>query len=390
MRDIVDGLIAWRSRDEPFALATVIRTWSSAPRPAGTTMAVSASGEVLGSISGGCVEGETYELAQQVIGSGRAEVRRFGVTDDDAFAAGLTCGGTIEVFVEPVGDEQYPMLDRILDAIKGHRPTVLATLTSGTDVGHHFSLDEDGLNGPVAVLGSQNDLLPRMAAMLSTSGTDVVELGQATGALTPASVFVQSFAPPPRMIVFGAIDFAAAVASIGRFLGYHVTVCDARAVFTTPARFPDVDRLVVDWPHRFLETEKVDESTVLCVLTHDQKFDIPLLKVALQTRAGYIGVMGSRRTHARRLEALREEGVPEWQLERLSSPIGLDLGARTSEETAVSIAAEIIAATRGGSGVSLRECRGAIHRDAVALPGEETTGAAPRQPTDRHDLVPQR
>jgi xanthine dehydrogenase accessory factor len=390
MRDIVDGLIAWRSRGEPFALATVIRTWSSAPRPAGTTMAVSASGEVLGSISGGCVEGATYEVAQQVIGSGRSEVMRFGVTDDDAFAAGLTCGGTIEVFVEPVGDEQYPMLDRILDAIKGHRPTVLATVTSGTDVGQHYALDEDGLNGLVSVLGSRNDLLPRMAAMLSTSDTDVVELEQATGALTPASVFVQSFAPPPRMIVFGAIDFAAAVASIGQFLGYHVTVCDARAVFTTPARFPTVDRLVVDWPHRFLETEKVDESTVLCVLTHDEKFDIPLLEVALRSRAGYIGVMGSRRTHARRLEALREEGVPEWQLERLSSPIGLDLGARTSEETAVSIAAEIIAATRGGSGVSLRECRGAIHREAVALPGEDTTGAAPRQPTDRHDLVPQR
>ncbi|MGY2876472.1 xanthine dehydrogenase accessory factor [Marmoricola sp. URHA0025 HA25] len=389
MRDIVDGLIAWRSRGEPFALATVIRTWSSAPRPAGTTMAVSASGEVLGSISGGCVEGETYGLAQQVIVSGWAEVRRFGVTDDDAFAAGLTCGGTIEVFVEPVGDEQYPMLDRILDAIKGHRPIVLATVTSGTHVGHHFSLDEDGFNGPVAALGSQNDLLPRMAAMLSTSGTDVAEVEQATGAPTPASVFVQSFAPPPRMIVFGAIDFAAAVASIGRFLGYHVTVCDARAVFTTPARFPDVDRLVVDWPHRFLATEKVDESTVLCVLTHDEKFDIPLLKVALQTRAGYIGVMGSRRTHARRVEALRDVQVPEWQLARLSSPIGLDLGARTPEETAVSIAAEIIATTRGGSGVSLRDCRGAIHRDAVAVPGEDTTGALSRQPTDRHDLVPQ-
>jgi xanthine dehydrogenase accessory factor len=362
MRDILDGLIAWRARGEPFALATVIKTLNSAPRPPGATMAVSASGEVLGSISGGCVEGETYELALQVIQSGYARRARFGVTDDDAFAAGLTCGGIIDVFVEPVNDEQYPTFDKIIDAIKGHRPTVIATVTSGTAAGQHLTMDETGLTASTAELGSDDSLLHRMADMLTESATDMVHSGLATGPLTSASVFLQSFAPPPRMIVFGAVDFAAAVADIGKFLGYRVTVCDARPVFTTRARFPDIDELVVDWPHRYLSKENVEESTVLCVLTHDPKFDIPLLKVALETPARYIGVMGSRRTHANRLNSLREEGVPEWQLERLSSPIGLDLGARTSEETAVSIAGEIIAAARGATGVPLRERQGAIHQ----------------------------
>jgi xanthine dehydrogenase accessory factor len=362
MRDILDGLIAWRARGERFALATVIKTLNSAPRPPGATMAVSAAGEVLGSISGGCVEAETYELALQVVQTGHAQLARFGVNDDDAFAAGLTCGGIIDVFVEPVSDEQYPTFDKILDAIKGHRPTVIATVTSGTAAGQHLTMDEAGLTSSATEFESDGGLLHRMADMLTESATDMVQLRQARAELTSASAFLQSFAPPPRMIVFGAVDFAAAVAEIGKFLGYRITVCDARAVFTTPARFPNVDQLVVDWPHRYLSTQNVEESTVLCVLTHDPKFDIPLLKVALETPARYIGVMGSRRTHTSRLKSLREEGVPEWQLERLSSPIGLDLGARTSEETAVSIAGEIIAAARGATGVPLRERQGAIHQ----------------------------
>lgn len=362
MRDILDGLIEWRTQGEPFALATVVNTWSSSPRPPGAAMAVSASGQVLGSISGGCVEGETYELARHAIQSGEATLRRFGVSDGDAFAVGLTCGGIIEVFVQPVGERQFPTIDKALDAIRNHRPVVVATMTSGAEAGQLLTLDEGGVTASTAGLEPDDSLLPRMAAMLSHPGASMVHPGGATGPATSTSVFVQSFAPPPRMMVFGAIDFAASVADIGKFLGYHVTVCDARAVFTTPTRFPNVDRLVVDWPHRFLASERVEESTVMCVLTHDPKFDIPLLKAALETPARYIGVMGSRRTHENRLEALRSEGVPEWQLTRLCSPIGLDLGARTSEETAVSIAAEIIAATRGASGVPLRECVGAIHK----------------------------
>ena len=175
------------------------------------------------------------------------------------------------------------------------------------------------------------------------------------------SIFVNSFAPAPRMLVFGAIDFAAAVARVGKFLGYHVTVCDARKVFATASRFPDADEVVVDWPHRFLAATEVDARTVVCVLTHDPKFDVPLLEVALRTPAGYIGAMGSRRTHDDRLARLREAGLTEDELARLRSPIGLDLGARTPEETAVSIAAELIQLRWGGTGHPLTSTEGRIH-----------------------------
>lgn len=190
-------------------------------------------------------------------------------------------------------------------------------------------------------------------------------------------VFVASHAPRPRMLVFGAIDFAAAVAQQGSFLGYRVTVCDARGVFATPARFPTADEVVVDWPHRYLAAQTqagaIDRRTVICVLTHDAKFDVPLLEVALRLDVGYVGAMGSRRTHEDRLARLREAGLTEAELERLASPIGLDLGARTPEETAVSIAAEIIARRWGGRGRPLSEVRGRIHHDDdgnPSAPGE--------------------
>ena len=179
------------------------------------------------------------------------------------------------------------------------------------------------------------------------------------------SVFVESFVPAPEMIVFGAIDFAAAVVRIGKFLGYHVTVCDARPVFATKSRFADADEVVVDWPHRFLERHRVDSRAVLCVLTHDPKFDLPLLQVALRTPAAFIGAMGSRRTHEDRIRRLLDAGVTATELERLSSPVGLDLGGRTPEETAVSIAAEIIARTWGGTGQPLRQTTDAIHRQPL-------------------------
>ena len=199
--------------------------------------------------------------------------------------------------------------------------------------------------------------------MLATGRTGVLRVGRdGQQRMDELAIFVESFAPAPRMLVFGAIDFAGAVARIGKFLGYHVTVCDARALFATRRRFPDVDELVVMWPHQYLDRTVVDERTVICVLTHDPKFDVPLLERALSTPAAYIGTMGSRRTHADRLQRLRQAGVGPAALARLSSPIGLDLGARTPEETAVAIAAEIIALTWGGSGTRLTGTDQAIHR----------------------------
>ena len=194
------------------------------------------------------------------------------------------------------------------------------------------------------------------------------------------AVFVASYAPRPRMIVFGAIDFASAVARIGSFLGYRVTVCDARPIFATRQRFPDADEVIVDWPHRYLAGTEVDERTVICLLTHDPKFDVPLLELALRMPLAYVGAMGSRRTHDDRLQRLRELGLTEAELARLRAPIGLDIGARTPEETAVSVAAEIIAARWGGSGQPLRSVDGPIH--AAGVPGQRPStapadGAAP-------------
>ncbi|MBQ0904433.1 XdhC family protein [Micromonospora sp. U21] len=355
MRDIVDGLIGWRAGSVAFAVATVVRTWRSAPRQAGAAMAVSATGEVLGSISGGCVEGAVYELCRAAVETGRAHTQTYGVSDDDAFDVGLTCGGTIEILIQP--DVAMTEPDEVLTAIRDGRPVATAAVENAQLV-----VWPDRVAGSLGAADLDDAVARHATGMLTLGTTGMIHLGrQGEERLDEVSVFVQSYVSPPRMIIFGAIDFAAATARIGRFLGYHVTVCDARPVFATRTRFPDVDDLVVQWPHTYLESTTVDDRTVLCVLTHDPKFDVPLLQVALHTPARYIGAMGSRRTHSVRLRRLREEGVSEAALARLSSPIGLDLGARTPEETAVAIAAEITAQTWGGSGRPLSDLATPIH-----------------------------
>jgi xanthine dehydrogenase accessory factor len=348
MRDIAEGLRAWRAEGVAFAVATVVRTWRSAPRRPGAAMAVSEHGEVLGSVSGGCVEGAVYEAATEAITTGKARTRAYGVSDDDAFEVGLTCGGTIEVLVRP--EAAMTELDAILDAIVTGRPVATASLPDA-----QLTVWPDRVAGTLGEPELDRTAAQRAAGMLAFGSTGTVELCEQT-------VFIQSWVAPPRMIVFGAIDFAGAVARIGHFLGYHVTVCDARPVFATRKRFPEADDLVVQWPHKYLASTLVDERTVLCVLTHDPKFDVPLLEMALRTPARYIGAMGSRRTHEDRLARLREVGVPEESLARLSSPIGLDLGARTPEETAVAIAAEIISQAWGGSGLRLTDLEAPIHQ----------------------------
>lgn len=363
MRDIVDGLESWSAAGMRFAVATVVQTWKSAPRQPGAAMAVAENGEVLGSISGGCVEGAVYECAQEVLASGKASSQTYGVSDGDAFEIGLTCGGVIDIFVQPADGEHYPELPAILAAIKSGQPVAVATIISGSSPGRHLVIGPDGVSGTLGGSGLDAAVREQAKGMLAQGSNGVIHVGRnGEQRLDELGVFVQAFTPPPRMLVFGAIDFASAVAKIGKFLGYHVTVCDARPVFATRRRFPEADELVVNWPHRFLEEIEVDERTVICVLTHDPKFDVPLLERALQTPARYIGAMGSRRTHDDRLRRLRKIGVSESSLARLSSPIGLDLGARTPEETAVAIAAEIIALNWGGSGRRLTETELAIHR----------------------------
>jgi xanthine dehydrogenase accessory factor len=369
VHDVVDEVARLYDAGDRFALATVVGTWSSAPRQPGAAMVVSTSGEPTGSVSGGCVEGAVYELAQEVMTSGEAVLQRYGVSDDDAFAVGLTCGGIIDVFVEPVDGSVYAQLPTVVASVRGHEPVAVATIVDGPgNVGAHLAVWADVDRPAEGGLGSQrldDAVADDVRGMLDHGTTGLLRIGpDGERRQDELTVFVQSFAPPPRMLVFGAIDFAAAVARVGKFLGYRVTVCDARPVFATAKRFPEADEVVVEWPHRYLRSTSVDARTVICVLTHDPKFDVPLLEVALETDAAYVGAMGSRRTHDDRLARLREEGVSEESLARLASPIGLDIGARTPEETAVSIAAEIVAHRWGGTGSRLTEITGPIHTDA--------------------------
>src|SRR3954469_154939 len=372
MRDVIDRLEGWWKNGDTAALATVVGTFRSAPRPAGASMLVGPDGEAVGSVSGGCVEGAGFELGQSVVDSGAPVLERYGVSDDDAFAVGLTCGGILDVYVEKVNQETFPELGEVAADIEAGRPVALATVIEHPDpdwLGRRLVVRPEAVNGS---LGSEratdavtDDALGLLASghnATLTYGPDGERRGEGM------RVFVWAFAPKPRMLVFGAIDFAAAVARVGSFLGYHVTVCDARPVFATTSRFPEADDVVVDWPHRYLNAEheagRIDPRTVVTVLTHDPKFDVPLPEVALRLpEVAYVGAMGSRRTHEDRLARLREAGLTEEEVARLSSPIGLDLGARTPEETAVSIAAEIISLRWGGEGKRLTEVGGRIHRE---------------------------
>jgi xanthine dehydrogenase accessory factor len=359
---VLSQILRWWESGERFGLATVVNTFHSAPRPPGASMAVLGD-EVVGSVSGGCVEGAVYELSQRAVEEDRVVLQRYGVSDDDAFSVGLTCGGIIDILVEPVSRDTFPELGQIAESVRRHEPVAVATVMSGPGrVGARMVTWGDRASGSLGVPRLDAAVEDDARGMLAQGLTGVRRYGpEGERRLDDLSVFVHSFAPPPRMLVFGAIDFAAAVARLGKFLGYHVVVCDARPVFATAKRFPEADEVVVKWPHDYLSTAHVDERTVICVLTHDPKFDVPLLEVALRTDAGYVGAMGSRRTHDDRLDRLREGGVPEDALKRLRSPIGLDLGARTPEETAVSIAAELIQLRWGGSGRSLTETSGRIH-----------------------------
>ena len=364
MRDILDQITKWWDSGETFGLATVVNTFRSAPRDPGAALAVSDGGEVIGSVSGGCVEGAVYELAREVCETGQPVLQTYGISDDTAFDVGLTCGGIIELFVEPVSKERFPALADVAAAIRDEVPVAVATVISGPGVlGARRIIRADAATGTLGAGDRLDEAVDDDArGMLAQGLTGVRHYGEhGERRLDDLSVFVQSFAPPPRMLVFGAIDFAAAVARAGKFLGYRVTVCDARPIFATHARFPDADEVIVDWPHRYLAQTPIDSRTVSCVLTHDPKFDVPVLEVALRTPAGYIGAMGSRRTHDDRLARLREAGLTEDELARLRSPIGLDLGARTPEETAVSVAAELIQLRWGGSGQPLTDTTGRIH-----------------------------
>ncbi|MCV2458594.1 XdhC family protein [Streptomyces sp. ICN988] len=372
MLDIADELNRWLAEGREFAVATVVSVGGSAPRGPGAALAVDSDGTAIGSVSGGCVEGAVYELCTDALRSGETVRERFGYSDEDAFAVGLTCGGIVDVLVTPVGVDApaREVLRAALATAARGGTAALARVVRGPSelLGRALLVRADGTRE--GGLGGHPDLdrtaAAEAGALLDAGRTGTVGLSE-DGSHCPGglTLLVESSVPPPRMIVFGAVDFAAALVRAGKFLGHHVTVCDARPVFATRARFPEADEVVVDWPHRYLRSTPTDGRTMLCVLTHDAKFDVPLLTEALRMPVAFVGAMGSRRTHEDRARRLREAGLTEDELARLRSPIGLDLGARTPEETALSIAAEIVALRRGGTGAPLTGGAAPIHREVT-------------------------
>jgi xanthine dehydrogenase accessory factor len=324
MRDVLPHLERWVRDGTRAALASVVQVERSAPRQPGAMLAVSERGEVIGSVTGGCVEPAVYQQAEEVLAGGAPRLVSYGITDEEGFAVGLSCGGTVHIFIEPLDPA---VIAAVSEAVATDQPLAVVTAVEGAALGERRLVRPGDVVDPEAV------------AMLTCGETGLV-------GPEGARRYVASFVPRPAMYVFGAIDHASALARLGRFLGYRVTVCDAREKFVTPERFPDVDDLVVDWPHRFLAAAPVDERTAICVLTHDVKFDVPVLEVALRTPAEYIGAMGSRRTTEARNARLRAAGVDEDQLARIHAPIGLPIGARTPQEVAVAVAAELVAVTR--------------------------------------------
>jgi len=317
MRDLLPTLVRWHAEGCRIAIATVVERRGSAPRDPGASLALNDRGEIAGSVTGGCVEPSVIVEAQAVLGGEPARVREYGISDDAAFEVGLACGGTVVILIAELDTSLVPAL---ADAVSADRPAALTMAVAGPALGE-LRLHERAEGSVARVLESGESSL-----------TDV----------DGETVFVHLLAPRPAMYVFGAIDHAAALARVGKLLGYRVTVCDARSAYVTRERFPEADELVVEWPDRFLRRAHVDGTTAICVLTHDERFDVPLLLAALETPAAYIGAMGSRVTTADREERLRAAGADDAGIARIHAPIGLALGARSPEEVAVAIGAEIV------------------------------------------------
>jgi len=340
MRDVLGDIARWHSRGEQAALATVVASRRSAPRPVGAKLAMSESGELAGSVSGGCVEGDVVEHAREVLAGAPPRLVSYGIPDDFAFSVGLPCGGEIDVFVELADRGLIEQVRTLLDEdLRG----VLFTVIGG-----------DGLGARTLALEDE----PAADEALRRGRSHVQEAGG-------TMVFVDVFGPPPRLLVFGAVDTAEELCRAAKRLGWQTIVADARGRFATAERLPSADEILVAWPEEVLARVQPGRDTAVVVLTHDDKFDLPTLAGALETDAFYIGAIGSRRNQARRRELLLEAGLTEAQLERISGPCGLDIGAETPAETALSILAEILARRSERAGGPLRDGAGRIHAEVA-------------------------
>ncbi|WP_210753647.1 XdhC family protein [Gordonia paraffinivorans] len=367
MRDVVGTIARWHDAGIDCAIATIIASRGSIPLPVGSIMAFSRDGAVAGSISGGCVESDLFHEAMDVLDTRVPVIRTYAV--DDAGAIGLMCGGSITVLVHPAGPADLPGLSAVSGPFPDSAPVSVATIVSDGDLqGRTIITIGNQVAGTCGNPLLDAEVIKQSRRHLEAASAVTVDMSVTGNCLeSDVRVLFSSTARPPHLMVFGAVDFAHALIRSAKVLGYRVTLCDARPVFATPERFPEADEVVTMWPHEYLETQEISASTFICVLTHDPKFDVPALTVALRSGAGYVGAMGSRRTHHDRLGRLRAAGVTDTELTGLSSPIGLDLGAATPEETAISILGEIIAARRGGTGRPLGQVDGPIHRSAPVI-----------------------
>jgi xanthine dehydrogenase accessory factor len=348
VKEVLPDIERWRARGEKIALATVVATRKSAPRPVGAKLAISESGKMAGSVSGGCVENDVYGVACNVLEGAKPELLSYGISDDLAFTVGLPCGGEIDVFVETVPNA---LLDRLIGVVEREERAVLFTVVEGEPLGAELLVTEEGER-----LGTApEELADHVEELLRGGRNRLLELDAET------KVFAEVFGPPPRLLVFGAVDTAEALCRAAKSIGWKTIVADARGKFATAERIPSADELIVGWPEDALAQVQPDYQTAVVVLTHDDKFDVPALQGALATGAFYIGALGSRRNQARRRERLLEAGVAEAELERIAGPSGLDIGADTPAETAISILAEILAVRARRPGGRLREAKGRIH-----------------------------
>lgn len=379
MLELSAEISARLERGERFALATVTAVSGSAPRDPGASMIVDPDGRVTGSVSGGCVEGAVYELCERVLDGSGVEHGRFGIDDESAFAVGLSCGGEIDVFVQPAAPG---LLDPVpFGRVLHGESSGIATLVAGPAAllgrvvvpGRSAAVRGAALSGSLPAL-DDGELVAAGVSGISAARIDA-ELDRTVRSGRSGLVhlecdgdelvfFCESRLTPPRMVIFGAVAFAEALSSAAALLGYRVSVCDPRPPFATAERFPAAHEVVAQWPVDYLAGLEVDERTVVCVLSHDARTDVPLLRLALSLPVAYVGALGSRRTHGERVELLREAGATAAELERLRSPIGLDLGAATPEETAVSILAEVIAVRSGRDARPLSATTGPIHSTA--------------------------
>jgi xanthine dehydrogenase accessory factor len=341
MDDILARVQTWIERGEAVALATIVEVERKAPRGPGAAMAVSARQEIAGSLSGGCVEPALVEEAGSVLERGEPRLVSFGISDDQALGVGLSCGGTIHVWLERV-DPSTKILRTLAAAVARNEAAALVTVLAGEHVGKK-ALVFEGDRPSVLYTSGDAALDPALAA----TARAILARGTAErSTVGGVDVFVQSFFPPPVLYVVGAVHPAAELCQAGKLLGFRVVVCDPRSPFATPERLPMADEIVREWPDAYLSRQALGPRDAVCILTHDVKFDVPALRVVLASPAGYVGAMGSRRTHSRRVERLREEGVSEQSLARVSAPIGLDIGAESPAEIAIAIVAEIVSRRR--------------------------------------------